>query len=127
MLHGEGRYTWPSGETYLGQFCDSTLTGLGVLRWSDGSEYRGNFVRGLRDGEGEFSFGSNGATYKGQWERGQRSGRVRRWGAEVGCAAFGVDGAKGAHVLPYRVAWCFLPPVTMMANGRTDIATAKAL
>ena len=63
-----------SGEgTYDGEMRDGTAHGRGTALWADGDEYTGQWVRGLRHGEGVERAMSRGHVYVGEWRA------VRRW------------------------------------------------
>lgn len=58
-----------------GQFKDGFPHGNGLLKWSDGSWYRGEFQRGMRHGRGLHVSGEDGRRwYTGQWADGKRNG-----------------------------------------------------
>jgi hypothetical protein len=48
--------------------------GYGEFYWTNGSKYRGNYRRGLKDGDGEFFNASNNAICRGIWSRGVLQG-----------------------------------------------------
>jgi hypothetical protein len=50
------------------------LSGYGTKRFEDGSLYTGEFVDGLRAGQGRY-WSSLGALYEGEWKNGQRDGK----------------------------------------------------
>ncbi len=45
--HGQGTFTWFSGDRYEGEWSDGTENGQGTFIWSDGDKYEGEF----KDGE----------------------------------------------------------------------------
>lgn len=88
VFTGQGRYAWPNGRVFEGDFVggqphgrgiETTLegvryegewsegqhSGLGVLTRPDGSRYRGEFRADLRDGDGVYE--SPTGRYSGQW------------------------------------------------------------
>ena len=60
--HGQGTHTWFLKRVHGSQY---------PLR----NEYRGQFVQGLRQGEGSFYYAS-GALYQGQWKGNKNHGQV---------------------------------------------------
>jgi hypothetical protein len=62
---------------YDGEMSDGQRSGNGVLRWADGSTYKGDFFRGLRHGVGEYimaGMAGRGRKYTGGWYNGVRCG-----------------------------------------------------
>lgn len=46
-MSGQGYFTWPQGKKllkYVGHYIDGKMQGKGVLEWSDGRKYTGEFV-----------------------------------------------------------------------------------
>lgn len=70
------------GGTYTGEIDLETKKpdGSGMMYYSDGSMYDGNWKNGLPDGDGEMTY-QNGDTYNGQWKEGKREG----YGTYVWC------------------------------------------
>jgi hypothetical protein len=67
---------------YAGPLQEGIAQGEGRLTWSDGSYYQGQFVKGLREGQGEYLSVSRVGrrTYKGGWAQSEKSGRgVEVW------------------------------------------------
>jgi len=71
--NGPGRYTWPDGSNYTGDFVNGKFHGQGAYAWADGKKYVGEFKNDKRSGRGTFSW-PNGATYRGEWENGKKVG-----------------------------------------------------
>ena len=61
-----GTYNWTKGDfkgvTYLGEWKDDTKHGQGTYTTPEGDKYVGEFKYGARDGQGTYTFG------KGEWE-----------------------------------------------------------
>lgn len=51
QFEGKGTLNTPEGQ-YKGSFRDGVQHGYGEFYWKNGSKYRGNYLRGLRDGDG---------------------------------------------------------------------------
>jgi hypothetical protein len=71
--NGPGRYAWPDGSSYTGDFLNGKFHGQGTYAWADGKKYVGGFKNDKRTGRGTFTW-PNGASYKGEWENGKKSG-----------------------------------------------------
>ena len=78
---GKGRFEWPDGRRYNGEFVDGQPDGVGSEVLPDGTRYRGHWYRGQRDGVGTLNF-PDGGRYEGDFSRGARAGL----GAYVGAA-----------------------------------------
>ena len=50
------------------------MDGKGLFKWPDGSEYEGDYVKGVREGLGKFTW-SNGNTFKGVFKKGKPNGK----------------------------------------------------
>lgn len=72
-MHGTGTMVWKEGDTYTGDFVDDKRTGKGVYTWPDGDTYTGDFIDGERTGNGTFTWAS-GDTYTGDFVDGERTG-----------------------------------------------------
>ena len=51
--------------------------GHGTLRLLNGNKYTGEFVHGVFEGHGSYTFHTTNTTYEGQWQNGAKSGRGR--------------------------------------------------
>jgi hypothetical protein len=60
------------GNVYEGDFVDGVFNGKGKLATNDG-EYVGEFKNGEQHGKGEFKWG-NGSSYRGNYFKGLREG-----------------------------------------------------
>ena len=49
-IQGFGKYSWPDGKTYEGQWKSNKMHGEGLLLWKDGKSYKGSFENDMRDG-----------------------------------------------------------------------------
>lgn len=76
---------WPE----QGRFADGSPEGTGVVKWSDGSWYDGEFQGGLRHGRGLHVSAEDGRRwYGGQWTNGKRNGV-----GQTACTSERSDGA----------------------------------
>uniref|UniRef100_A0A7S4Q7H9 MORN repeat-containing protein 5 n=2 Tax=Alexandrium monilatum TaxID=311494 RepID=A0A7S4Q7H9_9DINO len=71
MMDGCGRYSWPDGRVYSGQYVLDQKHGFGVLSWTDGRRYEGFWDSGRQHGLGRLCSGS-GRSCLALWERGER-------------------------------------------------------
>jgi hypothetical protein len=72
--HGEGVLTWSSGDAYVGQFFHGQRHGQGTLTFADGGEYVGEWSDNQMEGLGTCRY-QNGNVYTGQYQRGRRHGQ----------------------------------------------------
>ncbi len=70
---GSGRYEWPDGRIFEGDFVDGQPHGEGVDTRPDGSRYEGDFAEGRRNGTGRLRL-PDGSTYEGTFVDGARAG-----------------------------------------------------
>lgn len=45
-MHGHGKFTWPDGRCYEGEYLDDKKHGSGKFTWPDGREYNGLWANG---------------------------------------------------------------------------------
>ena len=72
-LHGFGKFTWPDGSEYYGQWHENLMHGFGCITYSDGSYYRGHFVNNSFEGFGVRVW-ADGQEYQGWWYRNKKHG-----------------------------------------------------
>lgn len=78
IRHGHGKFTYPSGDRYEGQWVDGKAQGHGVFV-SRLSRYEGNWDADLKHGDGTETFDDK-SVYTGQFKQGYRHGRgVLTW------------------------------------------------
>jgi hypothetical protein len=84
VRHGFGIQIYAEGGgRYAGDWHNNQITGDGHLVYRDGSEYRGSFINGVRNGHGLFFWpkqsesGETGHIYIGQWRDGMLNGAGR--------------------------------------------------
>lgn len=71
-MNGNGKFEWPDGKVYEGQYKMDKKEGFGILKWPDGRIYKGNWKNGKQDGEGQFYAPKTQDWKKGKWENGKR-------------------------------------------------------
>jgi hypothetical protein len=43
LFHGEGEFKWANGRKYIGKWSTGSMNGFGVFSWPDGRVYKGFF------------------------------------------------------------------------------------
>mmetsp|Transcript_874 Transcript_874/g.1543 ORF Transcript_874/g.1543 Transcript_874/m.1543 type:complete len:426 (+) Transcript_874:467-1744(+) len=77
--HGFDQHEYEDGSMYLGQWLGGIRVGQGVMQFPDGSKYEGEFAGDNMQGLGKYTFAS-GNTYIGQYNIGKREGMGRyKW------------------------------------------------
>ena len=71
-MNGFGKFEWPDGRKYEGNYKNDKKEGYGVFSWPDGRIYKGNWKNGRQEGEGEFYNPKNDTWKKGIWKEGKR-------------------------------------------------------
>ena len=71
--HGQGTFTYASGNKYVGEFRDGLRNGQGTFTWPDGGKYVGEFRDGYPHGWGTETWPS-GYKYVGEWRDGREHG-----------------------------------------------------
>lgn len=69
-VNGRGKFQYPSGAVYQGEFVDGEIHGVGKLNYSDGREYIGEWVNRYQEGKGKMTM-PDGRVFKGYWKRGE--------------------------------------------------------
>lgn len=77
-MHGKGKFSWPDGREYEGEYFNDLKHGYGVFKWyfffvycsrADGRLYKGPWINGNQDGEGLF-IDKKGNEKPGIWKDG---------------------------------------------------------
>ncbi|CAK88416.1 unnamed protein product (macronuclear) [Paramecium tetraurelia] len=72
---GKGIATYPNGDTYEGQYVNGIREGKGKYTYNpSGDKYEGEFLQNLKHGIGRLIYANNKGEYYGQWEQGLRHG-----------------------------------------------------
>merc|ERR1712029_938604 len=70
----KGKYTYPNGDIYNGQWNDGVRQGKGTYKYKDdGGVYEGDWVNGIKQGSGVYTFGS-GDVFTGTYDNNVRHG-----------------------------------------------------
>lgn len=82
--HRKGKYTFPSGATYEGDWIDGRREGMGTLSYM-GSLYTGEFLQDKKHGKGKIQY-ATGHEYDGMWKDDLPCGKgVLTFGEDGGC------------------------------------------
>ncbi len=71
-MNGFGRFEWPDGKIYEGEYVNDKKEGFGIINWPDGRIYKGNWKNGKQHGEGDYYNPKTKEWKKGLWEYGKR-------------------------------------------------------
>ena len=73
--HGQGKIILKTGDIYIGEFKNNTISGFGQYIWKDGKhEYKGNFLNGKFHGDGFYKWEDN-EYFKGSYYKGVKEGK----------------------------------------------------
>jgi len=77
---GTGMIEFPGNDEhkrqiYEGEFKDKKAHGTGVMKWSEGDKYEGDWVQGLRHGKGTYISKAAGCKYEGEYVDDLKSGQ----------------------------------------------------
>ena len=64
--NGQGTWTHPDGQKYVGAFRDDKFNGQGTETFPDGGKYVGEYKDGKRNGQGTCTF-ADGRVWSGPW------------------------------------------------------------
>jgi S1-C subfamily serine protease len=73
-FNGQGTYSWPDGQKYVGQFKDGERNGQGTFTFADGRIYVGQWKDEKRNGQGTQTW-PDGQKYVGQYKDGKKHGQ----------------------------------------------------
>ena len=71
--HGNGVMTYTNGDTYKGQWKNGRKDGKGKLKFHNGDEYEGEFSNNKLHGKGKYTFAA-GEYIIGEWKEGKKFG-----------------------------------------------------
>ena len=70
---GSGKQVWNDNSTYLGEFKNDDMNGLGTITYPDGSIYTGQWKNNVRHGKGKIIC-VKGGSYEGEWKFDEQHG-----------------------------------------------------
>ncbi|CAD8110971.1 unnamed protein product [Paramecium sonneborni] len=73
LFHGVGRYEWPDGRIYDGEWVEGKMEGKGEFIWQDKRKYIGSYLKDLKSGHGVLEW-PNGKNLAGTWRMGKLNG-----------------------------------------------------
>jgi hypothetical protein len=76
--HGHGTYSWSDGGKYVGEYVDDKKHGQGAMTWANGDTYCGGYVKGIQHGYGISTY-PNGNRYVGDYKDGQLHKGTYEW------------------------------------------------
>jgi 1-phosphatidylinositol-4-phosphate 5-kinase len=71
------RVNYESGAVYEGDLLDGRWHGKGKISFPSGDTYDGEWSMGLRDGVGIYVYATDGTVYEGDWKGGLKHGHGR--------------------------------------------------
>lgn len=75
--HGKGIMHYSNGDVYIGEWKNNKKDGIGVYSYASGDKYEGEYRYGIRHGQGSYYFKATNEQYTGQYEDGKMSGNGR--------------------------------------------------
>ena len=75
---GKGKFTWPDGSIYDGNFENNMMEGFGKIMWIDKKEYEGHWKDNKMHGKGIFKW-PDGRIYEGDYYDDKKHGFGRVW------------------------------------------------
>ena len=72
--HGEGEYSWHTGDRYEGEWQLGSMSGSGTFHWHNGDHFAGDWLDGHMHGVGTKTL-HNGDVITGTWEHGRQQGK----------------------------------------------------
>ena len=73
QMHGSGSETFPSGDSYDGEFKENRYDGRGTFSYINGNVYEGEYKAGWKEGQGTYRW-KTGEVYEGGWKANKRHG-----------------------------------------------------
>ena len=78
-FEGKGRYNYPNGRFFIGEYKKGLRNGKGIIYYPDGKvNFESNYVDDKREGEGKFVL-EDGSYYIGNWENGLFNGKGKEY------------------------------------------------
>lgn len=96
-IDGQGKYGYPNGSSYSGQFLASQPDGWGEFLDNDGEKYVGAFQSGVRHGNGTVYY-PDGNKLTGEWREGEFYGSSFIEKGQVGCVDGDCSNGRGTYI-----------------------------
>jgi hypothetical protein len=75
LKHGMGVLRWQDGREYRGEFAYDQMHGKGVMSWPTGAKYVGDYCENYKGGIGKLTL-PDGSSFEGSWFKGMRHGEI---------------------------------------------------
>ena len=75
LKHGEGKYTYQCGSSYVGSFVNNNMHGFGKYTYASGSTYVGHYENNEMHGQGKFTLHTGKIRHEGLWKNGEPIGK----------------------------------------------------
>ena len=69
-MNGKGKYKWPDGSEYEGEYVNNKREGKGKFKWSTGAIFEGIFHNGKPKGKGKMTY--KGSSVNSEFKNGQQ-------------------------------------------------------
>lgn len=92
---GFGKFAFPDGSRYEGNFRAGKITGSGTFFYTNGDKYVGSFKSGYRHGNGRI-YRKNGNVMDGVWKYGEYIGSSEK--PKAGCIAGNCKNGEGTYI-----------------------------
>lgn len=76
MKHGRGKFTYPDGSTYCGDWKHNMKHGFGKYLYENGDVYEGTWKNDVKHGVGTYKYKETDITTKATWIEGQLKGPI---------------------------------------------------
>ena len=83
-MAGQGRYVWPNGQLYEGDWSDSRRHGYGRLVYANGTVLEGDWVDGKLHGKGRLTDANGLHQFEAQYVEGEMQGTAKYTRTERG-------------------------------------------
>lgn len=81
-MEGRGKYKWPDGGEYEGEYRNNIKEGIGRFKWSNGKIFEGPFRNGKPHGVGKLIISN--VSYEVEFKDGKLTNNSREKGKSIG-------------------------------------------